>query len=199
MPTLNSITACTLARGACSRCNTPLARPGRLDIIVANCGGACEGMRQAVRQTQIINQDGIATYHHMCDDPCDLADHHAARSYTLHHTTGTLDIGTSSGVNTLDSKYTKFMKNAIFMNAGDGEFRRVANTSFVTDTMMSYGLELVDVDSDGDLDILVRFISRYVLPIAQYRWDEPPFCDCRLQTFGSKTRSTTMRAECSGK
>ena len=99
-----------------------------------------------------------------------------ARSYTLHHTDGALDIGVTSGLNTADAGDN----NAIFMNAGDGEFRRVANTSFVTDKSMSYGLELVDIDSDGDVDILVRFPSRYVLPIAKYRWDEPPLI-LRLQ------------------
>jgi hypothetical protein len=109
-----------------------------------------------------------------CHDPCDEAGAcHGrdasqsgcdARSYTLHHTDGALDIGITSGLNTADAGDN----NAIFMNAGDGEFRRVANTSFVTDKSMSYGLELVDIDFDGDVDILVRFPSRYVLPIAQY-------------------------------
>jgi hypothetical protein len=45
--------------------------------------------------------------------------------------------------------------NAMYMNEGGGELRKLAEGAFVTDGGSSYGVEAADIDGDGHLDVLV--------------------------------------------
>jgi hypothetical protein len=49
--------------------------------------------------------------------------------------------------------------NAMYMNEGGGELRKLTEGAFVTDGGDSYDVEVADIDDDGDLDVLVANVN----------------------------------------